>query len=79
MAATAAASEEVRGVAAEEEEEDFFLFNLCDAEKMFLDRERAAMDMVIKPAANAQDRGGCVTDGIENGREEGSAVVADCN
>lgn len=39
------------------------------------------MDMVIKPAANAQDSGGCLTeDGkIENGREEGSAVLADCN
>lgn len=77
-AATAAASEEERGAAGEEEEG--FLFNLRDAEKIFLDKERAAMDMVIKPAANAHDSGGCVTeDGNENGREEGSAVLIDCN
>jgi hypothetical protein len=56
MAATAAASEEERGAAGDEEED--FLFNLRDAVKMFLDRENAAMDMVINPAAKAQESGG---------------------
>ena len=78
MAATAAASEEERGAAGDEEED--FLFNLRDAVKMFLDRENAAMDMVINPAAKAQESGGWVTDGgNENGKDVGSAVLADCN
>jgi hypothetical protein len=77
MAATAAASEEERGSAGDFF--DVFLFNLRDAVKSLLERERDAIEMVINPAAKAQDSGGWVTEGgNENGSEIGSAVLADC-